>query len=68
MLIGVLSAGVPPVPNLNVPENDRLSCDDKMVEFLRKLDWSTSRGYCSTVELVRIVVRNGLLRTTPFCL
>ena len=33
MLIGALSAGVPPVPSLNVPENDRLGCDDKMVEF-----------------------------------
>ena len=32
LLIGALNAGVPPVPNLNVPENDRLSCDDKMVE------------------------------------
>ena len=33
LLIGALSAGVPPVPSLNVPENDRLGCDDKMVEF-----------------------------------
>ena len=33
LLIGALSAGVPPVPSLNVPDTDRLSCDDRMVEF-----------------------------------
>eukprot|EP00439_Symbiodinium_sp_Y106_P072288 s1838_g13.t1 len=36
----------------------------KWSSFTCKLDWSTSHGYCSTVELVRIVVRNGLLRTS----
>ena len=29
--------------------------------FTCKQDWWTSLGYCSTVELVRTVVRNGLL-------
>ena len=65
LLIGASSAGVPPVPSLNVPENDRLGCDDKMVEF------HTQAGLVDKswiLELVRIVVRNGLLRTTPFCL
>ena len=57
MLIGALSAGVPPVPSLNVPDTDRLSCDDRMVEFHMQ----------ATVELVRTVVRNGLLRTILFC-
>eukprot|EP00439_Symbiodinium_sp_Y106_P029114 s1009_g3.t1 len=33
LLIGALSAGVPPVPSLNVPDTDGLSCDDRMVEF-----------------------------------
>ena len=33
LLIGALSAGVPPVPSLNVPDTDRQSCDDGMVEF-----------------------------------
>ena len=28
LLIGALSAGVAPVPSLNVPETDRLGCDD----------------------------------------
>ena len=28
LLIGALSAGVPPVPSRNVPENDQLGCDD----------------------------------------
>ena len=31
--IGALSAGVPPVPSRNVPENDQLDCDDRLVEF-----------------------------------
>ena len=33
LLIGALSAGVPPVPGRNVPEKDQLSCDDRLVEF-----------------------------------
>eukprot|EP00439_Symbiodinium_sp_Y106_P064462 s3510_g10.t1 len=33
LLIGPLSAGVPPVPSRNVPENDQLGCDDRLVEF-----------------------------------
>ena len=33
LVIGALSAGVPPVPSRNVPENDQLGCDDRLVEF-----------------------------------
>ena len=33
LLIGALSAGVPPVPSRNVPENDQLGYDDRLVEF-----------------------------------
>ena len=33
LLIGALSAGVPPVPSRNVPENDQLGCDDRLVGF-----------------------------------
>ena len=33
LLIGALSAGVPPVPSGNVPENDQLGYDDRLVEF-----------------------------------
>ena len=33
LLIGALSAGVPPVPSRNVPENEQLGCDDRLVEF-----------------------------------
>ena len=33
MLIGALSAGVPPVTGRNDPENDSVSCSDRLVEF-----------------------------------
>ena len=33
MLIGALSAGVPPMPSRNVPETDSMSCEDTLVEF-----------------------------------
>ena len=33
MLIGALSGGVSPVTGRNDPENDPLSCDDRLVEF-----------------------------------
>ena len=33
LLIGALSAGVPPVSSQNVPETDQLSCEDRLVEF-----------------------------------
>ena len=68
LLIGALSAGVPPVPSRNVylrMINWVVTTD--WSSFTCKQDWWTSIGYCSTVELVRTVVRNGLLRTTLFC-
>ena len=46
LLIGALSAGVPPVPSRNVPEKDQLSCDDRLVEF-HEQDWWFDSGACA---------------------
>ena len=72
LLIGALSSGVPPMPTQSVPnlmqmpENDPTGFDDNLVEFHMQAGLVDKLGYCSALELVRIVVRNrGVIRRCP---
>ena len=78
LLIGALSAGVPPAPSLNVPETDRLSCDDSMSG--RTVEEVRSDGVQSSLvalhlmgelpetrqDLIRLATGESFVRPTAF--
>ena len=78
LLIGALSAGVPPAPSLNVPETDRVSCDDSMSG--RTVEEVRSDGVQSSLvalhlmgelpetrqDLIRLATGESFVRPTAF--